>query len=280
MIVLADSGSTKTTWRFCESSKVKTVKTSGINPYYLSQAEIEETLRKELVPMIGDPSSVSFVFFYGAGLGNEDRKRDVYIPLHFVFRHASIEVDHDLMAAARALLGHASGIACIAGTGSNSCYYDGRNIIENVTSLGLYLGDEGSGGYKGKLLITDYLRNKLPGHLKERFEETYKDRTADILDKIYKKPMPNRYLASFMSFILEHQQDEYIQNLISRSFRAFIEENVARYSGWRDEKIAFVGSVAYLCLPHLQKLAGDMGFELGQVIQDPINALTDFHSIK
>lgn len=280
MIVLADSGSTKTTWRFWAGSKKKTVKTSGINPYYLSQTEIEETLRKELLPLIGDPSAVSSVFFYGAGLGNEDRKRDVHIPLHFVFRHASIEVDHDLMAAARALLGHTPGIACIAGTGSNSCCYDGKKIVANITSLGLYLGDEGSGGYKGKLLITDYLRNKLPAYLKERFEETYKDRTADILDKLYKKPMPNRYLASFMPFILEYQQDEYMQNLIYRSFRAFIEENVARYSGWRDEKIAFVGSVAYLCLPHLQKLAEDMEFELGQVIQDPIDALTAFHSLK
>ncbi len=280
MILLADSGSTKTTWRFLESSKIRTVKTSGINPYYLSQAEIEEIIRKELLPRLRDSASVSSVFFYGAGLGNEARKRDVYIPLHFIFRQAVVEVDHDLMAAARALLGREAGIACIAGTGSNSCYYDGNQIVENVTSLGLYLGDEGSGGYKGKLLITDYLRGKMPAEIRSRFEDTYKDRTADILDKIYKKPMPNRYLASFMPFILEHQGDEYISELIHRSFSDFIVENVARYSFWKERPIGFVGSVAYLCLPFLRRLALEMNFELGAVIKDPIDALTDFHAIK
>jgi len=250
IILLADSGSTKTSWRIIENSKIKNVRTAGINPYYVSQEGIEEILRKDLLPHIKNASDVKEIYFYGAGLGNAQRKMEVSIPMHFVFRDATIEVEHDLMAAARALLGYKSGIACIAGTGSNSGYYDGKDLVENVASLGLYLGDEGSGGHLGKLLITDYLRDRLPTKLKEKFESYTKDRLSEMLEKIYKQPYPNRYLASHMPFILENQKDDYVKRLIYKSFDDFFENNIELYKK-PGATISFVGSVAELCSGYL-----------------------------
>lgn len=276
IVLLADSGSTKTAWRIIDNGKIKNVRTDGINPYYVSQEGIEEILRKDLLPHIKNVSEVKEIYFYGAGLGTAQRKKEVSIPMHFVFREAAIEVEHDLMAAARALLGNKPGIACIAGTGSNSGYYDGKDISENIASLGLYLGDEGSGGYLGKLLITDYLRDRLPIKLKEKFETYTKDRLSDVLEKIYKQPYPNRYLASHMPFILENQKDEYIKSLIFKNFDDFFENNIELYKK-PGATISFVGSVAELCSSYLKKVAKERGYKIGKIISDPIDALTEFH---
>lgn len=279
MILLADSGSTKTTWRILNGKNKKTVKTSGINPYYLSQSEIEDELQKNLIPLIKDPAEVSEIHFYGAGLGTETRRKEVLIPLHFLFRQASIEVEHDLTGAARALLGKKAGFACIAGTGSNSCFYDGEKVVQNIASLGLYLGDEGSGGYKGKLLITDYLRDRMPENIRKKFEDSFKDRLPDILEKVYKKPFPNRYLASFMPFIMDNKREAYIKELISKSFRDFFDNNLSLYPDWDKHKVGFVGSVAFLCSRYLKEVAKEKGFKVGTIISDPIDSLTDFHTL-
>jgi glucosamine kinase len=277
MILLADSGSTKTTWLVRDKGKTKTFKTTGINPYYQTQTEIEETLKKELLPKISDPSEVREIYFYGAGLGNEERKKDLSIPLHFLFRNAEIEVEHDLMAAARSLLGNKPGIACIAGTGSNTCLYDGKNITHNVDSLGLYLGDEGSGGFKGKMLIKAYLRKELPENIRQKFEESFPDRSAEIMEKIYKKPYPNRYLAGFMPFITENQKDPYIRQLIYDSFSLLFENCISKYPDWQKYKVNFTGSVAEHLLKILKEVAKDKGFKLGVVIADPLEGLTEYH---
>lgn len=277
MIIVADSGSTKTTWKILENGKEKTVKTTGINPYYQSQKEIEEALEKELLPKIGPSESVKEIFFYGAGLGNEQRKKDLAIPLHFLFRNAVIEVDHDLMGAARALLGDKAGIACIAGTGSNSCLYDGKEIVQNVDSLGLYMGDEGSGGYKGKILIIDYLRDSMPENIRKKFEEAFEDRKDQIMEKVYKKPFPNRYLASFMPFISENKKDPYISSLIKRSFSLLFDNCISRYPGWEKLKISFTGSVAAHLEKQLKEVAKEKGFRIGVIEADPLEALTAFH---
>jgi len=277
MILIADSGSTKTNWKIFARGKTKTIKTTGINPYYQTQGEIETILKEEVLPKIQNPAEVKEIYFYGAGLSNEARKRDLAIPLHFQFRNAEIEVEHDLMAAARALLGDQPGIACIAGTGSNSCLYDGKEIIENIASLGLYLGDEGSGGFKGKALIKDYLRAKMPGNIRREFEATYEERSAEIMENIYKKPFPNRYLASFVPFLCKHQKDPYIKALIAESFSLFFDNCISRYPGWEKLTINFTGSVAFHLENILRAVAKDKGFKPGKIIPDPIDALANYH---
>lgn len=277
MIIVADSGSTKTTWQIWNQGRKRTVRTSGINPFYLSQQEIEATIERELVPKMETPDQVKELFYYGAGLSNEQRKRDLAIPLHFIFRNAVIEVEHDLLGAARSLLGEKQGIACIAGTGSNSCLFDGKNIVQNIESLGLYMGDEGSGGFKGKSLITAYLREELPENIRLLFEETFLERKAEIMDTIYRKPFPNRYLASFMPFITMHQKDAYIKQLIRTSFGLFFENCISKYPGWETLKINFIGSVAFHLQKILKEVAKEKGFRIGAILQDPLEGLADYH---
>jgi N-acetylglucosamine kinase-like BadF-type ATPase len=277
MIIIADSGSTKTNWKIMAGGKIKTIKTSGINPYYQNRQEIEATIEKELIPKLESPDEVKEVHFYGAGIGNEKRKKDISIPLHFIFRNAEIEVEHDLLGAARALLGDKAGIACIAGTGSNSCLYDGKAITDNVESLGLYLGDEGSGGYKGKILIKDYLRGNMPENILQKFEEKYPERASEIMEAIYRKSYPNRYLASFMPFITENQKDPYIKALIYDSFSQLFDNCLSHYSGWENLKVSFTGSVAFHLQKQLKAVAKEKGFKTGIILADPMDTLTDYH---
>src|SRR5688572_747733 len=192
-ILIADSGSTKTDWCYIKNGKKKKISTQGISPYFLTGDQIQQLLGKELLPYIKqEPVKVHF---YGTGCANPGNAKTVSRALAFTFPSAKVTVDHDLMAAARALCGTEKGVACILGTGSNSCYFNGKNIMKNSPGLGYVLGDEGSGAYLGKKVIQYFLYKTFEPDLMDRFNAKFNVSSTDILDAVYKQPLPNRYLS-------------------------------------------------------------------------------------
>ncbi|MBY0424539.1 MAG: hypothetical protein K2Q22_02790, partial [Cytophagales bacterium] len=196
------------------------------------------------------------------------------------FPESTVTVDHDLLAAARALFWDEAGIACIAGTGANSCYYDGKDIKKNIHSLGLFLGDEGSGGFKGKLLVSDYIREAMPERIRTKFEAKFEDRPNDILDHVYTKAFPSRYLASFVPFLVENKYDEYIHNLILKSFNAQFENCVLRYEKVKEIQVGFIGSVAFYLQDELKEVAKSHGVNITKIIRNPLEELAAYHQSK
>jgi len=292
MILIADSGSTKTAWKLIGNKKNTDENdvfyTAGINPFYQTSEEIVKSLCSPPTPQRGElQSSVRLsplwgagglvIFFYGAGCHFPDKKEIVKSALQQIFPAAEIEINNDLLAACRALFGPESGIACILGTGSNSCFYNGVEIVENVSPLGYILGDEGSGAVLGKVLVADILKNQLPEFLKNKFLTQYNTSLADILDNVYKKPFPNRYLAKFSHFIGENQQEEVIYNLAYRSFLSFFERNVMQYD-YRHYPIALIGSIAFHFKDILQKVTGDLGLNISKIEASPMEGLCEYHT--
>ncbi len=278
MIAIIDSGSTKSTWVFVDRLLRKhEFKTIGFNPYYQNSEEIFLTLSKDLLPLIPTEEKVDEIYFYGAGCERDSQKEIVLTGFAKAFPSSKIYVDHDMLAAARSLFGSKPGIACIAGTGANTCYYDGTKIIENVYSPGLALGDEGSGGFLGKMLARDYIRKALPEPLMKKFEEFTPDRMADILDKIYKKPFPNRYLASLAPFVVKYQEDPYLFQLAYESFDEMFKRCICRYEKHDKLPIRFIGSIAAHLKPVLEKVANDRGLKVDKVIANPMEGLVEYH---
>lgn len=276
MILIADSGSTKTDWCLVESGEnILRFQTRGTNPFFQTEEEILEEIETGLLPGLKgvEPSSVHF---YGAGCAFPEKNE---IIRRAVSRHlpVPVEVGSDLLAAARALCGDRPGIACILGTGSNSCQYDGKEIVKNVSPLGFILGDEGSGAVLGKLLIGDVLKDQLPPALKELFLSQYELTPASIMDRVYRQPFPNRFLAGFSPFILEHLDEPAVWELVTRSFLAFFTRNVKQYD-YFDLPVHLAGSVAWHYQTVLKEIAFDLGIGLGTIIQSPMEGLIRYHS--
>lgn len=276
MILIADSGSTKTDWCLVENGEnILRFQTRGTNPFFQTEEEILEEIETGLLPGLKgvEPSSVHF---YGAGCAFPEKNE---IIRRAVSRHlpVPVEVGSDLLAAARALCGDCPGIACILGTGSNSCQYDGKEIVKNVSPLGFILGDEGSGAVLGKLLIGDVLKDQLPPALKELFLSQYGLTPALIMDRVYRQPFPNRFLAGFSPFILEHLDEPAVWELVTRSFLAFFTRNVKQYD-YFDLPVHLAGSVAWHYQTVLKEIAFDLGIRLGTIIQSPMEGLIRYHS--
>ena len=280
MILIADSGSTKTDWRLIdEENKIHQFKTTGINPYFHSSESITEALTKELLPNIKfEIRNLKFeLFFYGAGCSSDEKCNIVKRGLQSCFSKPIIEVEHDLLAAARALCGHDKGIAAILGTGSNSCYYNGKDIIENVVSLGYVLGDEGSGAYMGKKLIQYYLYKELPEDLDKIFFEKYKLTKDEVLENVYKKPNPNRYLASFSPFLQHNLSHHFIAKLVYDSFSDFFEHHICKYAEHKQVKMHCTGSVGFYFANILRQVATDRAVAIDKITESPIAGLTLYH---
>ncbi|MDO9152401.1 MAG: ATPase [Paludibacter sp.] len=276
MILIADSGSTKTQWCIVENGIIiKTVFSPGINPFYQTEAEIITDLEKQFALEIKS-LNISQLYFYGAGCSFPEKKALVYNALKHLFFDAAIEIESDLLGAARSLFQHEKGIACILGTGSNSCYYDGNEIVQNVSPLGFILGDEGSGAVLGKLLIADCLKNQLPDWLGEKLLDEYELTPAQILENVYKKPFPNRFLARFTPFILEHIEEPVIFNLVYDSFDAFLVRNVMQYP-LEDIKVGFIGSIAHYFRDTLEIVASERGITISEIVQSPMEGLVKYH---
>jgi glucosamine kinase len=277
MILIADGGSTKTDWRLLrDGQEYKQVQTTGFNPYLVSSSEIEEILWKELQPYI-DNKSVSKIYYYGAGCSTATKNQFVESAFEKVFANARISIDHDLLGAARALCRNQAGIAAILGTGSNSCFYDGSKITDHIFSLGYFFGDEGSGAYMGKHLISAYLHNELPDDLAGKLSEEYPMSKESILDAVYNKPAPSRFLASFSTFIRENRNHPFILSLILDNFRQFYKYQVCCYAGYKDVPVNFVGSVAYHYQDLLHQVGIEFGATTGRIIKAPIDGLVEYH---
>lgn len=278
MILLADSGSTKTDWCLVDHGRsVLQVFTKGINPFFQSAEEIGLEIEKGLMPQL-EKKVIEAVYFYGAGCAFPEKNRIVSTALaeHI---DAPIEIGSDLLAAARALCGREAGIACIMGTGSNSCFYDGNGIVDNVSPLGFILGDEGSGAVLGKLLVGDCLKNQLSPKLQVKFFKQFGMTRGEILDNVYKQPFPNRFLASFSPFLIQHIREPEIHALVLNSFRAFFKRNVMQYD-YRTYKVHFIGSIAYFYQEILHEVAAELGIQVGTIIQSPMKGLVNYHSSK
>ncbi len=278
MKLIADSGSTKTHWSLIENGElIKEIFTNGINPFYQNTTEISIELNTSLLAQITEPEKISEIHFYGAGCSFSDKKKTVSDALKSFFAEAIIEVESDLLGAARSLLGHDKGIACILGTGSNSCYYNGNEIEQNVSPLGYILGDEGSGAVLGKLLVADCLKNQIPENLKEAFLKKYNFTAADILENVYRKPFPNRFLAQFTPFLSEHIEEPYIFNLVYDAFDSFICRNVLQYP-IEDVKVGFTGSVAFHFCDVLEIVASERQLDIMKIEKNPMESLIRFHT--
>ena len=277
MQLIADSGSTKTNWSVVDKGiQHKKFLTTGINPFYQSEEEITSLVNEFVLNEVSS-FHIEMIWFYGAGCAFPDKKSMIHNALSASFKNAVIEVESDLLAAARSLFQNEEGIACILGTGSNSCHYDGNQIIQNVSPLGFILGDEGSGAVLGKLLVADCLKNQLPDWLKEKFLDEYELTPAILLENVYKKPFPNRFLARFTPFLNEHIEESTIFNLVYNSFEAFFVRNIFQYP-LENLKVSFTGSVAWNFRDTLEIVASECNIPIEKIVQDPMEGLILYHS--
>ena len=274
MVLIADSGSTKAHWCLAEHGKmVAEFFTKGMNPFFQTEEEMTEEIRSALLPRLGEYATPDLIQFYGAGCTPE-KSVTVHRVLQELFPEVSqIEVQSDMVGAARAVCGSQPGIACILGTGSNSCFFDGSKVVDNVSPLGFILGDEGSGAVLGKLMVGALLKNQLTPGLKEEFLEQYQLSAPVIIDRVYRKPFPNRFLARLSPFLAAHLDDSTVHDLVLNAFRDFFRRNVAQYANYRQYSVGFVGSVAWYYRKVLAEAAMMEGIQLGLVVQDPVQEI-------
>jgi N-acetylglucosamine kinase-like BadF-type ATPase len=275
--LITDSGATKAEWCLLNNGERKILFTQGISPYFLNTDEIAELVTKELAAKISNVT-VEHIYYYGTGCSNIENAKSIKKALSRVFAKAQVNVNTDLMAAARAVCGHEKGIACILGTGSNSCYYNGKNIVKNSPGIGYVLGDEGSGAYLGKKVIQYYLYNTFDEDLRARFDAKFVTTTSEILDNVYKRPLPNRYMASFALFLAENRGHYMIENIIEDGLNDFFFQHLCKYNEVWKYPVNFVGSVAYGFKDVIEQLCQSYEFELGTVLKNPMEGLIKFHS--
>ena len=276
MILIADSGSTKCEWCLIKDGKKTTITTTGISPYFLTKDEIVVLLQKELMPKLKNLEALT-VHYYGTGLSAAENVLIIKSALKTVFGKAKINVATDLLAAARALCGSEDGIVCILGTGSNSCFYNGKKIVKNSPGLGYVLGDEGSGAYLGKKVIQYMLYKTFDEDLQLRFKEKFGVETAQILDSVYKQAFPNRYLASFTPFLAENRGHYMIENILEDGINDFFFTHLNKYAQSWTSTINFTGSVAFAFKDVIKDLCGSYQLEMGKIIKAPMVGLVKYH---
>lgn len=278
MILVADSGSTKTSWCLKSADKEDIFfNTQGYNPYYLSSSDISESINSSL-PKDINKELITEVNFYGAGC-SEEKAWIVDDAIKTVFSNATVNIHIDLLAAARSVLGKNAGFVGILGTGTNSCLYNGEKITHIVNSLGFMMGDEGSGGYLGKQLLIAYSRGILPEDLQKSFYETYQLTDDDILNEVYSSKMPNTFCASFCIFISEHIKHPFIVEMVESSFRDFFENIVKHYPNYQNYSFNCVGSIAHNFLPMLTSVADEFNMKIGNIIRNPLDGLAKYHAV-
>lgn len=277
MILISDSGSTKTDWVLLEDDAVLLrVKTQGLNPTQQKCEDIVEILSNELMPQL-DGNEPEKIFFYGAGCAYPEAILRMRGALESLFYTRDIEINSDLLAAARALCVREEGIACILGTGSNSCYYNGKEIVDNIPPLGFILGDEGSGATLGKQLVNGCLKRQFSQEICTKFLKQYNLDMAKILEKVYREPMPGRFLASLAPFLLENRKNPEIHNMLVKSFVAFFQHNSMAYrKSWLP--IHFVGGIAVAFQEEVKVAAESLGLSIGNIVDSPMKGLIEFHA--
>ncbi len=282
MILIADGGSTKSSWCLInEAGRKIHFNTEGYNPYFAKTDYIENSLRTTL-PQDLDCAKVEEVYYYGAGCSTDANKKIVSDAMQKIFVNASIQINHDLLASCRALLGDEPGFAAILGTGTNTCLYDGKDVTLNIDSLGYFLGDEGSGSNIGKRLLADYMKGFMPKGLAEHFFAIYGYTNEDIFDHIYNKPLPNRFCASFSKFLYDYKNEfpEYAKDVVDTAFVSFFEKLVIHYPNYKNYLLNCVGSVGYSFKDRLSVIADRYEMGVGKLIRSPIDDLVEYHVAK
>ena len=277
MILIADSGSTKTDWRLIVAQKqIHQFRTAGLNPYFLSKEEMTEKIQNELILNI-DSDRITSIFFYGAGCSSSEKCEQVRTAIQKIFSKAKIEVQNDLLAACRAGCGREEGIVAILGTGSNSCLYDGNKIISQVPSLGFILGDEGSGTHIGRKLLQGIFYREVPETLLEKFNERFHFSKDDVLEAVYKKPLPNQFLASFTKFVFQNKNEITFGKMVYESFLEFFNRHICKYADFKNYKIHSTGSVGFYFSDIFRQVAKEKDMTMGTITESPIAGLTLYH---
>lgn len=279
-ILIADSGSTKAEWCLLYGKKKKILFTDGISPYFMEHNEIVGMLFEKLLPHLKS-YQIDHIYYYGTGCANPVMAKKIKIALRHLFPDTkSLTIHHDLVGAAHALCGYNAGIACILGTGSNSCFYNGRKIVKNSPGLGYVLGDEGSGSYMGKKVLQHYLYGTFEGELLDRFNLKYQTDKVEILDRVYRQPLPNRYLASFSLFLSENRGHYMVENIIEDSLNDFFFYHLYKYKESWKYPINFVGGIAYAFRDVIESLCDNYGLQKGAILVHPMEGLISFHKNK
>lgn len=277
MKLIAESGSTRTEWALVEDNHlVQRVFTEGLNPFFQTRREISRSVRLGL-PESFFKKKLDQVYYYGAGCSSYEKKNILGASLVAQFK-TPIQVESDLLAAARGLFKCEAGIACILGTGSNSCFYDGKIIVKNVKAAGYILGDEDSGAVLGKLFLADLLKGLAPKELANEFHEKFRISVNDVMESVYNLPFPNRFLGTIAYFLGDYMDNEYVYNLLTNNLRSFFNRNVCQYD-YINYPIRFVGSLAYAYPDILQEVAQEFGVEIDVIEETPMNGLIEFHSM-
>jgi len=275
-ILLADSGATKCEWSLLDGKKTKRVFTQGISPYFLSAVQISQLVSNELVPLLGK-SEVTEVHYFGTGLAAADNVKILQKSLKAVFTKAKVYADTDMMAAAVALCGSDKGVACNLGTGSFITFYNGKKIVKSVPGIGYALGDEGSGAYLGKKVVQYFLYDTFDEELKFKFDQKYSTNRAEILENVYKKPLPNRYLAGFAVFLAENRGHYMIENILEDGLNDFFFQHLCKFNESWKHPIHFVGGIAYGFSDVIKELCRSYEFELGKILKNPMEGLIEYY---
>jgi len=276
--LIADSGSTKTEWCLLKNDKPTLFTSQGMSPYFVNEEQIDQIIRKEVFPFI-KKNKINEIYFYGTGCKNPANRKMFKKVFSQLFREAVVVVDNDLSGAAKALCGNEKGIACILGTGSNSCYYNGKRIVKNSPGLGFILGDEGSGAYLGKKVIQHYLYNIFDEELRARFDAKFLTTGTEIIESVYKKPLPNRYLASFAIFLAENRGHYMIENIIEDGINDFFYTHIISYRESSKLPVHFTGGIAYGFKDVVAELCQNYGLQLGNILRSPMEGLIRYHSM-
>ncbi|QHS60330.1 N-acetylglucosamine kinase [Chitinophaga agri] len=275
--LIADSGSTKAEWSLLGTQETRRYTTTGISPYFLNATQIQELIQKELLPQLPPDVQIGEVHYYGTGCLQRKSVEIVETALKSVWPVADADVNHDLMGAARALCGKEPGIASILGTGSNSCFFDGTAVKKNNPGLGYVLGDEGSGAFLGRKLLQLYLYNSFDEELKARFDAQYNTNHEEILENVYRKPLPNRYLAGFAKFLGENRGHYLIENILEDSLNEFFFNHIYKYSESWTHPLHFTGSIAWYFQDILKELCELYELQMGRILRSPMDGLIAYH---
>ncbi|UYQ91584.1 N-acetylglucosamine kinase [Chitinophaga horti] len=276
-MLIADSGSTKTEWCLLQGDKSTTYHTQGISPYFQDQEQITAIFKTELLSQMPAGTSIEAVYFYGTGCASPINAKKVLNSLQASFSQSACEVQHDLMAAARGLCGRTPGVASILGTGSNSCYYDGSTIVSNNPGLGYVLGDEGSGTFLGKKILQYYLYHTFDDEMRFRFDQRFNVTKDEILDNVYRKPLANRYLASFVPFLAENRGHFMIENILEDGLNEFFFNHLYKYRESWTVPLHFTGGIAWHFKDVLEELCQLFELQLGQIMKSPMTGLVSYH---
>ena len=280
MILIADGGSSNIKWCLIEKTeKIIEFNTTGMNPVMLTYEEMSQRIAEEVAPELNSYlAQIQHIYYYGAGCRGGDYNRAVEKAIKNSFPSSTISVESDMTGAAKALCGNQPGIACILGTGSNSCLYDGEKIIDAIAPLGYILGDEGSGAVLGRQLISDVFKKQLPVELCLKFREQYDLNMETVINRVYGSPEANRFLASLTPFLAKYIEEPSIHRLVLNSFKSFFVRNVAHYMAYKTLPVNFVGSIAYHFRDVLQEAAAAIDCNIGKVIISPMEGLISYHS--